>query len=92
MTINDIKFKLSEFSMEDLSQLENFIQKERQHRASVRRSELCGKIIKDLEVFQKEFPYESIVFDCPKESNKIAIYPEDIISQIKDNWMDNWMV
>lgn len=87
MTINDIKFKLSEFSMEDLAQLENSIQKERQHRANVRRSELCGKIIKDLEVFQREFPYESIVVNCPECDQEITIYPEKIISQIKDNWM-----
>lgn len=87
MTINDIKFKLSEFSMEDLAQLENSIQKERQHRANIRHNELCGKIIKDLEVFAREFPYESIVVNCPECDREIEIYPKEIISQIKDNWM-----
>lgn len=87
MTINDIKNKMSEFSAEDLTQLESLIQKERQHREYIRRSELCGKIIKDLEAFQKEFPYESIVIDCSKECNTIAIYPDEIILHIKNEWL-----
>lgn len=87
MTINDIEVKLSEFSIEDLTQLENSIQKERQHRANIRHNELCSKIIKDLEVFAREFPYESIVIDCSRECNNVAIYPEEIISHIKDEWL-----
>lgn len=85
MTIKDIK--LSEISTEDLAQLENLIQKEKQSRKESRYRELCNKIIKDLEVFQKEFPFESIVVDCLGESNKRVIYLEEIISQIKENWL-----
>ena len=88
MTINDIEFKLSEFSTEDLTQLENFIQKEKQHRAAISRNELCSKIIKDLEIFQREFSYdESIVIYCPECDEEITIDPAEIISQIKINWM-----
>ena len=87
MTINDIKVKLNEFSIEDLTQLENSIQKEKQHREDIRHKELCNKIIKDLEVFQKEFPFESIVVDCLGESNKRVIYLEEIIPQIKEKWL-----
>ena len=85
MTIKDIK--LREFSTKDLAQLENLIQAEKKNRENTRRNELCGKIIKDLEVFQKEFPYEYILINYPECDREIEIYPEDIISQIKDNWM-----
>ena len=85
MTIKNIK--LSEISTEDLAQLENLIQKEKQSRKENRYRELCNKIIKDLEVFQKEFPFESIVVDCLGESNKRVIYLEEIIPQIKENWL-----
>ena len=84
MTIKDIK--LSEISIEDLAQLENLIQKEKQSRKESRYRELCNKIIKDLEVFQKEFPYETIAIMCPKCDEEIEIFCEDIISQIKNNW------
>lgn len=91
MTIDNIEFKLSEFSTKDLTQLANTIQKERQHRANIRhnerRNELCSKIIKDLEIFQREFSYETIVIYCPECDEEITIDPEEIISQIKNNWM-----
>lgn len=84
MTIKDIK--LEEISIEDLTQLEKLIQTEKQNRQKIRYRELCNKIIKDLEVFQKEFPYETITFMCPQCDEEIEFYCEDIISQIKDNW------
>jgi hypothetical protein len=85
MTVKDIK--LSEISTEDLTQLENLIQKEKQNRKENRRKELCNKIIKDLEAFQKEFPYEVIAIMYPNcDEEEIEIYCEDIISQMKDNW------
>lgn len=85
MTIKNIK--LSEFSTEDLTQLEKLIQTEKQNRQKTRCRELCNKIIKDLEVFQKEFPYEIIATMYPNcDEDEIDIYPGDLISQIKDNW------
>lgn len=85
MTIKDIE--LEEISTEDLTQLEILIQKEKYNRERVRRRELCNKIIKDLEVFQKEFPFESISIMCPNCDEEIEIYPENIISQIKNTWI-----
>lgn len=85
MTIKDIK--LSEFSEKELIQLENLIQAEKKKQKNARRNELCGKIIKDLEVFQREFSYECILVYCPECNQEIEIYPEDIISQIENNWM-----
>lgn len=85
MTINDIK--LSEFPAKDLTQLEILIQTEKENRENTRRKELCNKIIKDLKAFQKEFPYKYILVNCPECDREIEFYPEDIISQIKDNWI-----
>ena len=85
MTIKDIK--LSEFSVIDLVQLENLIQAEKKNREKARRNELSGKIIKDLEVFQREFPYEYILINCPECDREMEIYPKDIISQIINNWI-----
>lgn len=85
MTIKDIK--LSEFSIVDLAELEILIQNEKKNREKVRRNELCSKIIKDLEVFQKEFPYACILINCPECDREMEIYPKNIISQIINNWM-----